>query len=167
VDENSYLLSLEQNPDNADLRLAYLAWLETRNDPRAECVRLMNERTRLENDLQQINHRIIEIDRQIEQRFSRGTQDWLDVMYPISSRSPISGRFYISRTPDANPFVSVGDLVAPETTVGIVEVGQLFTFVKAGVQGIISAVLVANETEVEHNQLLFNVRRPPRLIARG
>lgn len=167
MDEITYLKGIEQDPDNVDLRSAYLNWLEQKGDRRAECLKLMNERSRLEREVQEINRQIQDIDWQIESHLPRGSQEWLDVVCPLSIRSPLVGRFYTAPRPDATPFVSVGDRVSPETVVGIVESMMLFNEVSAGIHGVITAVLIANQTAVEYNQLLFKLSRPPRPIAGG
>jgi biotin carboxyl carrier protein len=167
MDETAYLQSLDRDPDNADLRSAYLGWLEKREDPRGECMRLMEERMRLEAENQEINRKIHEIDWQIQLRLPRGSQEWLDTVYPLCIRSPLVGRFYTVPRPDVPPFVSVGDRVTPEAVVGIMECMKVFVELPAGIQGVISAVLVGNATVVEYNQLLFKASRAPQLVTGG
>ena len=72
-------------------------------------------------------------------------------------RSPIVGTFYISPSPDAAPFVKVGDQVGPETTVCIVEAMKVFNEVPAECSGKILAVLAQNGDPVEFGQPLFVV----------
>lgn len=72
-------------------------------------------------------------------------------------RSPIVGTFYISPSPDAAPFVKVGDQVGPETTVCIVEAMKVFNEVPAECSGKILAVLAQNGDPVEFGQPLFKV----------
>lgn len=69
--------------------------------------------------------------------------------------SPIVGTFYTSPSPDAKPFVKVGDKVAPETVVCIVEAMKVMNEIKAEKSGVIREVLVANSTPVEFGQALF------------
>lgn len=68
--------------------------------------------------------------------------------------SPSVGLFWRAPSPGAAPFVEVGSRVAPEDTVGIVEVMKLMNRVPAGVAGVVASVLVENGGMVEHGQPL-------------
>lgn len=72
-------------------------------------------------------------------------------------RSPTVGTFYRAPGPGAAPFVEIGDVVNEDTIVCIIEVMKIMTFVKAGVKGRITEVLVSNEEFIEYNQPLFLV----------
>ena len=71
--------------------------------------------------------------------------------------SPIVGTFYASPSPDAAPFVKVGDQVGPETTVCIVEAMKVFNEVPAECSGKIVKVLVESGDAVEFGQPLFEL----------
>jgi biotin carboxyl carrier protein len=167
MDEISYLQRLRENPGNEEVRSAFLNWLESKGDGRAEWIKLLKERTRLEGELQKTNRKIQEIDLQNWPQRQPGSEEWLDLVCPLSIRSPLVGIFYGTPGPDAAPFVSVGDSVTPETIVGKVEAMMVFNDVLAGVHGLITAVVVANGTFVEYDDLLFILGRPPRPIAGG
>lgn len=68
--------------------------------------------------------------------------------------APSVGLFWHSPSPGAPPFVEVGTRVAPEDTIGILEVMKLMNRVPAGVAGIVTAVLVDNGDMVEHGDPL-------------
>lgn len=72
-------------------------------------------------------------------------------------KSPMVGTFYASPDPDAEPFVKVGDLVSPETTVCLIEAMKVFNPIPAGVSGKIVAVLVENGEAVDFGRPLFKV----------
>lgn len=72
-------------------------------------------------------------------------------------RSPMVGTFYASSSPEAAPFVSVGDFVKPDTTVCLVEAMKVFNEIKAEISGRITKVLVKNAQAVEYDQPLFAV----------
>ena len=72
-------------------------------------------------------------------------------------RSPTVGTFYSSPEPGKPPFVKVGDVVSPDTTVCIVEAMKVFNAIPADLSGRIVAMLVENEQPVEYNQPLFKV----------
>ncbi|MFV2069029.1 MAG: acetyl-CoA carboxylase biotin carboxyl carrier protein [Pirellulales bacterium] len=72
-------------------------------------------------------------------------------------KSPMVGTFYASSSPEAEPFVKVGDRVNEETTVCIVEAMKVFNEIPAECSGQIVAMLVQNGDPVEYGQPLFKV----------
>lgn len=70
-------------------------------------------------------------------------------------KSPMVGTFYLSPEPGARPFVEVGQLVKPETTVCIIEVMKLMNSIPAGCTGTVTHVLVGDAQPVEFGQLLI------------
>lgn len=72
-------------------------------------------------------------------------------------KSPMVGTFYASPDPDADPFVRVGDVVNPDTTVCLIEAMKVFNPIPAGVSGKIVAVLVENGEAVDFGRPLFKV----------
>ena len=77
-------------------------------------------------------------------------------LVPIAS--PMVGTFYSAATPDAAPFMSVGDAVDAESVVCIVEAMKIFNEIKAECKGTITKILVANGDAVEFGQDLFLVK---------
>jgi acetyl-CoA carboxylase biotin carboxyl carrier protein len=76
-------------------------------------------------------------------------------------RSGMLGVFYRSPKPGDPPFVEVGDKVAADSVVAIVEVMKLMNSVSAGIAGEITAVHAQNGDLVEFDQPLFSVRPIP------
>ena len=72
-------------------------------------------------------------------------------------RSPMVGTFYTAPDPESPPFVSVGDIVQPDTVVCLVEAMKVFNEIKAEVSGRLTQVLVKNAEAVEYDQPLFVV----------
>ena len=72
--------------------------------------------------------------------------------------SPLVGTFYNSSSPDAEPFVKVGDAVKKGQTLGIIEAMKLMNEIESEFDGIVEAVLVGNENVVEYGQPLFRIR---------
>lgn len=70
-------------------------------------------------------------------------------------RSPIVGTFYRAPTPDADPFVKVGDTVAPGKVLCIIEAMKLMNEIESDVSGKIVKIMVENGKPVEYNQPLF------------
>ena len=73
--------------------------------------------------------------------------------------SPMVGTFYRAPTPDADPFVSEGEEVAPDTVVAIIEAMKLMNEIKAEVAGEVIGILVENGESVEYGQPLMVIRR--------
>jgi len=69
--------------------------------------------------------------------------------------SPLVGTFYRAASPEAKPFVSVGDKVDPDTVVGIIEAMKVMNEIKAEKRGEIREILVENGDPVEYGQPLF------------
>lgn len=75
----------------------------------------------------------------------------------IVVESPMVGTYYASSSPDAPPFVTIGTVVQPATTLCIIEAMKVFTDIPAGVSGTIAEILVKNGQPVEFGQPLFRV----------
>ena len=76
----------------------------------------------------------------------------------VAIPAPMVGTFYPAPSPGAAPFVSPGDRVAPDTTVGLIEVMKVFAAVAAGVTGIVEEALAGEAEGVEYGAPLFLVR---------
>ena len=72
-------------------------------------------------------------------------------------KSPMVGTYYSAASPDAQPFVKVGDHVGPTSTVCVIEAMKVFNEIPAEMSGQIVAVLVENGEAVEFGQPLFKV----------
>ena len=72
-------------------------------------------------------------------------------------KSPMVGTFYAASSPDAPPFVKVGDNVTPEKTVCLIEAMKVYNEIQAECTGTIVAVLVKNGDTVEYGRPLFRV----------
>jgi len=71
--------------------------------------------------------------------------------------SPMVGTFYRASSPEADPFVKVGDVVTPETTVCIIEAMKVMNEIKAETKGKITKILIENGEAVEFGQGLFEI----------
>lgn len=74
-------------------------------------------------------------------------------------KAPMVGIFYASPKPGAPNFVSVGDSVAADSVLCIVEVMKLMSNVEAQVEGTVVRILVENEQAVEFGQPLMVIKR--------
>lgn len=72
--------------------------------------------------------------------------------------SPIVGVFYAASSPDAQPYVKIGDHISKGQVVGIVEAMKLMNEIESEVSGEVIEILVKNGDAVEFGQPLFKVR---------
>ncbi len=72
-------------------------------------------------------------------------------------RSPMVGTMYTSPSPDAPPFVTLGQSVKIGDTLCIIEAMKMFNEIEADRAGIITAILVANGDPIEYDQPLFTI----------
>jgi acetyl-CoA carboxylase biotin carboxyl carrier protein len=70
-------------------------------------------------------------------------------------KAPMVGTFYRSPSPDAKPFVEVGQTVKKGDTVCIIEAMKLMNEIETEVSGVVKAILVENGQPVEYGQPLF------------
>lgn len=73
-------------------------------------------------------------------------------------RSPIVGTFYRSSSPEADPFVKVGDRVEPDKVVCIIEAMKLMNEIQAEVSGTVVEIYAENAQPVEYAQPLFGIK---------
>jgi acetyl-CoA carboxylase biotin carboxyl carrier protein len=76
----------------------------------------------------------------------------------IAVKSPIVGTYYDSPSPDAPPFVKVGDRIHAKQVLCIIESMKLMNEIEAEVSGTIVAKLVENGKPVEYGESLFSIR---------
>lgn len=72
-------------------------------------------------------------------------------------RSPIVGTFYKSASPDADPYVEVGDVVKKGQILCIVEAMKLMNEIESDVDGKIAEICVEDGTAVEYGKPLFRI----------
>ena len=80
---------------------------------------------------------------------------------PIASQNekiitaPLVGTFYTKPSPDAKPFVQVGQMVHKGDVVGIIEAMKLMNEIESEFDGTVKEILVENEQMVEFGQPMF------------
>lgn len=72
--------------------------------------------------------------------------------------SPLVGTFYSAPSPDAAPYVSVGDTVKKGQVVGIVEAMKLMNEIECEHDGVVTEIMVNNGDMVEYGQVLIKVK---------
>ena len=73
----------------------------------------------------------------------------------IQVRAPMAGTFYRAPSPDAEPFVAVGQSDEPGDVLCIIESMKMINEIKAEQAGVCSAVVVENGEAIGSGQLLF------------
>lgn len=73
----------------------------------------------------------------------------------VTITSPIVGIFHRSPSPEASPFVEVGNTVKKGQALCIVEAMKLMNEIESDTDGIISKILVDNGQPVEYGEPLF------------
>jgi acetyl-CoA carboxylase biotin carboxyl carrier protein len=72
--------------------------------------------------------------------------------------SPMLGTFYRAPKPGSAPFVEIGSAVEEDSVIAIIEVMKLMNTVRAGIKGVVTEILPADETLVEFGQVLMRAR---------
>jgi acetyl-CoA carboxylase biotin carboxyl carrier protein len=71
--------------------------------------------------------------------------------------SPMVGTFYRAPSPEADPFVDVGDRVTEDSTLCIIEAMKVMNEITAGSSGVVKGILADNGQSVEFGQPLFHI----------
>jgi len=77
----------------------------------------------------------------------------------VEVRSPMVGTFYRSPAPDAEPYVQVGEIVATNQVLCIIEAMKLMNEIESEWRGRVKEILVDNSQPVEYNQVLFRIEK--------
>ena len=70
-------------------------------------------------------------------------------------KSPMVGTFYRSSSPDAKPFIDIGNTVAVGDNLCIIEAMKLLNEIQCDFAGVIKKILVENGQPVEYGEPLF------------
>jgi acetyl-CoA carboxylase biotin carboxyl carrier protein len=73
--------------------------------------------------------------------------------------APMVGTFYRAPSPEAAPFIDLGDLVEVGSTVCIIEAMKLMNEIEAEIRGRVVKILAENGQAVEYGQPLFIVEQ--------
>lgn len=74
-------------------------------------------------------------------------------------KSPMVGTFYTKSSPEAKPFVEIGQIIKQGDTLCIVEAMKMFNQIESEQEGKIAACLVKNGQPVEYDQPLFIIKK--------
>ena len=73
----------------------------------------------------------------------------------VEVKAPMVGTFYRAPSPDAPPFVNIGDAIEPGQVICVIEAMKLMNEIKSEVKGKIVDIPVENAEPVEYGQVLF------------
>jgi acetyl-CoA carboxylase biotin carboxyl carrier protein len=74
-------------------------------------------------------------------------------------RSPIVGTFYRAPSPDAEPYVEIGQTVQVGSVMCIVEAMKLMNEIESDCSGTVVNIIAENGKPVEYNQVLFLIEK--------
>lgn len=77
-----------------------------------------------------------------------------DLLEGGAVRSPMVGTVYLAPSPDAKPFISVGQSIKEGDQLFIVEAMKTMNPVKSPYSGIVKQIIVENETPIEYDEVL-------------
>lgn len=81
----------------------------------------------------------------------------LAVSNTVMVKSPIVGTFYAAASPDAKPFVAVGDVVTKGQALCIIEAMKIMNEIESDVSGKVVSIRAKNAQPVEYDQPLFEI----------
>ena len=73
-------------------------------------------------------------------------------------KAPMVGTFYRSASPDAKPFVEVGQTIKEGQTICIIEAMKLMNEIPSDAGGTVAKIFVENGQPVEYGQPLFGIK---------
>jgi acetyl-CoA carboxylase biotin carboxyl carrier protein len=74
-------------------------------------------------------------------------------------KAQISGVFYRAASPEAPPYVELGQEVQPKQVLCLLETMKLFSKVKSSVKGKVVEIIPKNEEAVVKDQVLFRIQQ--------
>lgn len=74
-------------------------------------------------------------------------------------KAPFVGTLFRAPAPEAEPYVTIGQTVTPETVLCIIEAMKVMNEIKAEVNGIVREILVENAHAVQYGQPLFKIEK--------
>lgn len=77
----------------------------------------------------------------------------------VEIKAPFVGTFYRASSPEADPYVTEGQEVNPDTVLCIVEAMKVMNEIKAEIRGIVREILVENAHPVQYGQPLFKIEK--------
>ncbi|MDR1665121.1 MAG: acetyl-CoA carboxylase biotin carboxyl carrier protein subunit [Clostridiales bacterium] len=85
------------------------------------------------------------------------TEDFIDLNDVTEVKAPLVGVFYSAPSPDAEPFVRIGDEVKKGDVLCIIEAMKLLNEITAETDGKVADICVKNGDIAEYGQVLFKL----------
>lgn len=146
--ENAKISSLAI--ENKDLKIEVKKELSGYADPRSY-------------PIHSVPHQVVHAQLTPEQKSGDSTDQKVSEPKPdanlVAITSPMVGTFYLTPTPDADPYVKVGDKISPHQVVCIIEAMKIFNEIESEVAGVIEQICVENGSAVEYGQKLFLIKK--------
>lgn len=76
----------------------------------------------------------------------------------VAIESPMVGTYYSASSPDADPFVKVGEPISEGTVVCLIEAMKIFNEIKSEISGTVEKILIESGDAVEFGQEIMLVR---------
>lgn len=138
--EQSKLTSLTIEQDGTKLSLEQ-GQMSTMNDSQEMQVKRISENHLMSNQTQNSKN--------AEKELEKGIKE---------VKSPLVGTFYSAPSPGAAPYAKVGQKIEKGDVIGIIEAMKLMNEVTAPSTGIMSEILVEDESLVQYDQILFKIK---------
>lgn len=75
----------------------------------------------------------------------------------IEIKAPMVGTFYRAPSPEAPPYVEVGQVIEPGQVVCVIEAMKLMNEIECDVDGLVKEIFIENGKPVEYGQKLFSI----------
>ncbi len=155
MDEQSFLDRIKSAPGDTRVLREYAQWLTVNHDSRGPLLTA-------ELDVEDAQATLFKL--QQHRRSMRSICGdhpvWLDIVLPLTVKSPADGIFSHSSTPDEAPFIKVGDPCVPGTLLGMVKNANTFYRIHPGHFGVIAEIAVSNGAIVVKGEILMKLKRP-------
>lgn len=163
MDEESHLDRIRSSPGNTKVLRDYADWLAANEDPRGEYLETELAFREAEARIEELRGKMYEL------TVVRGLDmNWLDVVHPLYVTAIVGGTFYTAESSENPPLVRLGEPVAPDTIVGILEIGSVPNQIAAGFHGYISEIVASSGQSVSRGDILMRlVRLPPKSFVRN
>lgn len=82
-----------------------------------------------------------------------------EASYDYEITSPMVGTFYLTESPESDPYVMIGDKIGKGNVVCMIEAMKLFNEIESDVDGEIVEIFAENGELVEYGQPLFGIKQ--------
>lgn len=134
--ERSNLAELELQKDDFRISLRKAALQNNKSEPGCESTKAAVDQTVAEKNIEPADDEDI-----------------------VSVNAPMVGTFYRASSPEAEPFVKIGDHVSKGRTLCILEAMKLMNEIKSELDGTVMEIAAENGAAIEYDQVLFLIKK--------